>query len=97
MHSINRRFRLGAICVLALASAQGAAMDVWVLNNLDSGPGSFRAAVDQANVDPSITWIKFQPGIGLVALERAVVFEGPQALKRGWPRRDTHHFQRRGV
>lgn len=80
MKNINRQFRFGAMCVLALATTQLAAMDVWVLNNLDSGPGSFRDAVSQANVDPSINWIKFQPGIGAVALKAAVVFEGPQAL-----------------
>ena len=46
----------------------------------DAGLGSFRAAVEAANVNPSISRISFAHGIGPVALAAPVVFTGPQAL-----------------
>lgn len=52
-----------------------------VTNDLDAGPGSFRAAVEAANADPSITLIRFQPGIGAIDLSSAVTYSGAQSLR----------------
>lgn len=50
-----------------------------VTNSDDAGPGSFRAAVQQANADPSIGRIKFA-GRREVRLESSVEYTGARAL-----------------
>jgi hypothetical protein len=51
-----------------------------VSNSNNSGPGSFRAAVLEANGDPGITRIQFTGGVGVVTLQQTVVFTGAQGL-----------------
>jgi hypothetical protein len=57
-----------------------AAGKVLVTNNQASGPGSFGAAIAQANSDANIGEIDFVPRIGTVDLHSTVVFSGSQAL-----------------
>jgi hypothetical protein len=52
-----------------------------VTNELDAGPGSFRAAVEAANADPSITLIRFPSGLGTIDLSSAVIYSGAQSLR----------------
>jgi hypothetical protein len=53
---------------------------VTVTNNQDAGAGSFRAAVEAANANPSIGFIRFRNGIGVVALAQSIVYTGAQSL-----------------
>ncbi|MEL6892190.1 MAG: hypothetical protein AAFP84_11375 [Actinomycetota bacterium] len=50
-----------------------------VTNGADAGPGSFRAAVEAANTDPSINAVVFQSAI-TVELATAVEYTGDQSL-----------------
>ncbi|MGH7711961.1 MAG: hypothetical protein ACREOG_11795, partial [Gemmatimonadaceae bacterium] len=55
---------------------------VRVQNENHSGPGSFRQAILDANGDPSITNVEFDPSVGTVALQDPpVIFTGTQSLK----------------
>ncbi len=54
--------------------------DAVVSNANDSGPGSFRAAVEQANADPSIASIGFLPRVRKISLQSSVTFDGAQHL-----------------
>ncbi|MEW4488597.1 hypothetical protein AB1L42_10975 [Thalassoglobus sp. JC818] len=54
---------------------------VMVTSSADSGDGSFRDAIEQANADSSITKIKFKNSVDLVNLESTVEFTGAQDLK----------------
>ena len=63
---------------LAISGVAGAIAHV--SSAADAGDGSFRAAVEAANADPSISRISFAQGIGPVSLADPVVFTGPQAL-----------------
>jgi hypothetical protein len=54
---------------------------VEVTNDQDTGPGSFRAAVEQGNADPSVTFIRFDRGIVEVELASTLVYTGPQPLR----------------
>jgi hypothetical protein len=51
-----------------------------VTNNYDAGPGSFRAAVLEANGDPSIRSIRFRPRVGGIELASTVLYTGSQSL-----------------
>jgi len=53
---------------------------VTVTTAADDGPGSFRAAIEAANADPSIGFVRFERGIGTVELESPVTFTGGQDL-----------------
>lgn len=53
---------------------------VWVHDDADAGPGSFRAAVEAANADPSIHAIRFRGHVGVVALAAPVTYTGSQGL-----------------
>lgn len=46
----------------------------------DSGPGSFRAALEEASADPAVVGITFNPDIGAIAPASSLTFTGIQAL-----------------
>ncbi len=69
-----------AAALAATASASGGSSSVSVTNSLDSGPGSFRAAIAKASADPSIGKVEFRSGLGAIALLSPVVFSGGQSL-----------------
>ena len=74
-----------AACALALGHAAtsttiASSGALLVSNNFDSGPGSFRDAIDQANADPGVTHIQFTGAVTVVALQQSVIFTGSQAL-----------------
>ncbi|HEX6141305.1 MAG TPA: hypothetical protein VFZ01_01195 [Geminicoccaceae bacterium] len=71
----------GPAAALALMVAPAAAAPVFVTNGADAGPGSFRAAVDAANLHPSIDVIRFTRDLGTVQLASTVVYTGAQSLR----------------
>ena len=58
----------------------GIAGIVRVNSNADAGPGSFRAALDAANLDPSIGAIIFDGNLGTVQLGAPLTYSGGQSL-----------------
>jgi len=54
--------------------------DVLVANSNSAGAGSFRNAVEQANADPSIQTIAFDPSVSTINLQSGVLFTGTQDL-----------------
>jgi len=54
--------------------------DVIVANANTAGAGSFRDAVEQANADPSIQSIAFEPSVNTINLQSGVLFTGTQDL-----------------
>lgn len=54
--------------------------DAIVANSNSAGAGSFRDAVEQANADPSIQTIAFDPSVSTINLESGVLFTGAQDL-----------------
>jgi hypothetical protein len=52
---------------------------VQVTTSADAGPGSLRAAIDAAALDPSITWVQIAPGVGTIALATPIEYTA-QAL-----------------
>lgn len=52
----------------------------FVTNSNNAGDGSFRAAISEANADPTIMNIEFRPGAGTIALSSGIVFTGSQDL-----------------
>jgi|SoiMethySBSTD1v2_1073268.scaffolds.fasta_scaffold345044_2 hypothetical protein len=82
-----RSFAVVALGVLFLghpantALLAGASSDVALVSNSnDSGPGSFRAAIDLANADPDVTHVQFTGSARMIALQQTVNFTGAQAL-----------------
>ena len=51
-----------------------------VTNNSDAGTGSFRAAIESANSNASITSIKFDKDLGPIVIAQPIVFTGAQNL-----------------
>lgn len=51
-----------------------------VTTSADAGPGSFRAAIAAAALDPSITRIRIGSGLGIIALASPIIYSGPQPL-----------------
>lgn len=86
-HSVKRmqhRLRfvtLGTAYALAVLASNAVARGIWVSNNSDSGPGSFREAITAANGDTSVNWITFARGLGSIGLQSTVTFNGAQALR----------------
>ena len=74
--------RLFCFCAsfLILFPSFAAAKTVAVSVSADSGPGTFRAAVDKANKDPLVDTIRFQPGLNPTELKTPVVYTGAQKL-----------------
>lgn len=76
---------LSVLLVLALTSgtatmAQGRSGQVFVTNASDSGTGSFRDAIEQANANPAIRRIHFLGRVETVRLASTVQFSGSQDL-----------------
>ena len=63
--------------VQAAVSASGT---VEVTNGLDGGPGSFRDAIEQANMNASIWRIRIDRIVGTIHLSSTVTYTGAQAL-----------------
>jgi hypothetical protein len=61
-----------------LAAAPGSV--AFVTNSNDSGPGSFRAAIDQASANQAIGSVQFLGRASIVSLQQTVWFTGPQSL-----------------
>jgi hypothetical protein len=53
---------------------------VYVSNSNDSGPGSFRAAILQANLNPAIARVVFRRWVSTILLQSTIWFTGPQNL-----------------
>lgn len=75
---------IAAVAALFLVLGSGprpaeAATTVLVTSNANSGPGSFRAAVDQANGNSNVGIIKFLVN-GPITLQSSVVYTNTQAL-----------------
>ncbi|MGE0228915.1 MAG: hypothetical protein AB7U23_10440 [Dehalococcoidia bacterium] len=74
---------LGALALLLVGAARPPreveAAGVSVFSSADSGPGSFRAAVAAANVNPSITKIVLR-NFAPITLTSVVTYTGSQAL-----------------
>ena len=51
-----------------------------VTTDAAAGPGSFSAAIAAANTDPSISAIRFEGGLGEIALTGTITYTGPQDL-----------------
>lgn len=64
----------------ALTSSSRRSSVARVRNFNDNGPGSFRAAVEEANANESIARIVFPERAGVVALASPVVYTGSQSL-----------------
>jgi hypothetical protein len=73
---------LAGVGSIALITLAGPAMSATVLvtNSDNSGPGSFRAAVDKANVDRDVNSIRFRTSLGKIDLSNTVEYMGDQAL-----------------
>jgi len=54
--------------------------DIVVTNSDDSGPGSFRDAIAQANSNAAIATIAFAPGVNTIFLASGITYSGPQDL-----------------
>jgi hypothetical protein len=65
--------------VQAAVSASGT---IEVTNGLDGGPGSFRDAIEQANMDGSIRRIRIDRDVGTVHLSSTVTYTGAQRHRR---------------
>jgi hypothetical protein len=86
--SLSPALRLGLACLLASLLARGAtAATLQVANLADSGPGSLRQAVLDANADPGADEITFAPGLtgaitltsGEILITAPLAVDGPGA------------------
>jgi hypothetical protein len=66
--------------VIGLLAGPATAATTFVSNSADDGPGSFRAAVEAANIDAAITSIRFRRDLGTIELQSTVTYFGTQAL-----------------
>src|SRR5918993_2623992 len=69
-----------SFAVTAGPTAHGAVDQVFVTNSNDSGPGSFREAILQANADPQIARVLFDGRVTSIRLITPVQFVGGQDL-----------------
>ena len=79
----HRSVVLALTLVLSLASRPAAADPggkVFVSNDNDAGPGSFREAIRQANANPAITQVQFLGRVRTIELRQTVEFIGAQEL-----------------
>lgn len=72
---------LSLALALLVLPASAEARPVFVTTSADSGPGSFRAAIEEANNDPSVSAILFERDLAPIALLSTVVYSGDQALR----------------
>jgi hypothetical protein len=66
--------------IAGLLAAPATAATAWVSNTAEAGAGSFRAAVEAANSDPTITSVRFRRDLGTIELQSTVTYAGAQAL-----------------
>lgn len=71
---------VAAALLIAAPVAASAGRPVLVTSSANAGAGSFRAAIDRANGDPSISLVVFTGRSKTVALQSTVVYSGAQAL-----------------
>jgi hypothetical protein len=74
---------VAVVLALSVSSATAfatPAATVFVTNSHDSGPGSFRDAIDKANAHPAITRIQLLGRVSTIELQQTVWFTGPQNL-----------------
>jgi len=76
MSRMNTTLPIPAIGSMALVALPAMAATVQVTNTNDSGPGSFRAAVDAANGSPAITVIRFRTKIAGLAVGTSKIASG---------------------
>ena len=83
----KRVFAESVVLTLALAlsvtigtAVAAPAATVFVSNSHDSGPGSFRDAIDKANANHAITRVQFLGRVSTIDLQQTVWFTGPQNL-----------------
>ena len=72
---------LVAIVATGTAMAAGGNPNALVTNSNDSGPGSFRAAIDKANADPGVRKIVFRIGLAPIQLVDPVAYTRGQSLE----------------
>jgi hypothetical protein len=80
-----KRAALSTSLILLMLATTGAragepAGQVFVTNSNDSGAGSFRAAIEQANGDVNITRIHFLGSVSTISLASTVRYTGFQGL-----------------
>jgi hypothetical protein len=84
MRKIVARTVMTAVTALVIAAVGAgtatAAGSAKVTNSQDAGPGSFRAAIEKASLDPSIGRIEFRSGLSPIMLASPVVYTGGQTL-----------------
>jgi hypothetical protein len=68
------------LCNASLAGLAAPGGKVFVTNSNDSGPGSFRDAILQANGDAAIATVQFKGSVSAISLTSTVVFSGVQDL-----------------
>ncbi len=78
--TLTTRYSWVTIATLTMTSSTLLAATAKVTSSGDSGDGTFRAAVEEANSDESISSIQFSPGVGTVALQSSVTYTGGQKL-----------------
>jgi hypothetical protein len=76
---------MAAVATVVAAFGAGTALaasaaTAHVTNSLNAGPGSFRAAIANANADSSIGKIIFHPNLAPIMLTSPVVYNGDQSL-----------------
>lgn len=74
------KYSAAIAAVLMMANSPLSAKTAIVSDSGDSGAGTFRAAVEEANADASISIILFSPNLGTVALQSSVTYTGAQDL-----------------
>lgn len=72
--------RLGPDTADRPAAAVASAAVALVTTTADAGPGSLRAAIEEANAQTSVGVVRFASGLGPIALTSPVVYTGRQAL-----------------
>ena len=70
-----------AAAAATAGTALAAPPSAQVTNSNDDGPGSFRAAVDEANANSAIRTIEFDLALGPIMLESPVVYTGKHSLQ----------------
>jgi hypothetical protein len=80
MSRLKAALRVTSVALVALITVPAMAATVRVTNNNDSGPGSFRAAIDAASGNAALTDVRFSGDLGTIALQTTVVYMGAQAL-----------------
>jgi hypothetical protein len=82
----NRVFAVSGVTLalilspLTITAVAAPASKVFVTNSNDSGPGSFREAINQANGNPAVTRVQVRGDVTIVSLNQTVLFTGAQDL-----------------